>query len=157
MRSLIFSSNCCFKMFKIPQITLKLGGLGFFELSYQNLSFLFIFHPLLHRPVTPYFSLMRTKLNVVSPMSRLRGRNEPYRETQLYKQHSIEDTTQFCISMYFLPFCNMANTCINWNHRWMKIQAIQFNHILTFLYPIYSCSNYRNVFYKNIDIISRHP
>jgi hypothetical protein len=29
---------------------------------------------------SPYFSLMRTKLNVMFPMSRLRGRNEPSKE-----------------------------------------------------------------------------
>jgi hypothetical protein len=157
MRSLIFNSSSCFGRFKIPRITLKLGGSGFFELSYWNLSFLFIFHPLLRRPVTPYFSLMRTKLNVVSPMSHLRGRNEPSTETHNSTSNILHKTTQFCVSMSFLPFCNMSNTCINWNHRRMKIQAIQFNHILTFLYSIYSCSNYRNVFYINIDIISRHP
>jgi hypothetical protein len=36
---------------------------------------------------SPYFSLMRTKLNVICPLSRLRGRNEPSKEN---RQHSIQ-------------------------------------------------------------------
>jgi hypothetical protein len=38
---------------------------------------------ILTKPTTsPYFALMRTKLNVVFPMSRLRRRNEPSTETK---------------------------------------------------------------------------
>jgi hypothetical protein len=40
---------------------------------------------------SPYFSLMRTKLNVVSPPSRLWGRNEPSKETI---QQSTQGNTQ---------------------------------------------------------------
>ena len=36
MRSLIFNFNSCLRRFRVPQITLKLGGLGFLELSYHK-------------------------------------------------------------------------------------------------------------------------
>jgi hypothetical protein len=50
--------------------------------SKDNLADIFI------KPTTlPYFSLMRTKLNVVYPLSRLRGHNEPSKEKS---QHSIQ-------------------------------------------------------------------
>jgi hypothetical protein len=51
-RKLLFNSTSCFKRFRVPRTTLKLGGPGFFKLSYQNLLFLFIVHHLLRRSVT---------------------------------------------------------------------------------------------------------
>ena len=36
MRSLIFNFNSCFGRFRVPRTTLKLGDLGFLELSYHK-------------------------------------------------------------------------------------------------------------------------
>jgi hypothetical protein len=42
----------------------------------------------------PYFALIRTKLNVVYPMSCLRGRNEPSTETTSLQGNKSQDSTR---------------------------------------------------------------
>jgi len=49
---------------------------------------------ILTKPTTsPYFALMRTKLNVMFPMSRLRGCNEPSMETKSLQGNKSQDST----------------------------------------------------------------
>jgi hypothetical protein len=55
MRSLIFNFSSCFGKFRVPRITLKLGGLGFFELSYKTLTLLLIIHRSLRSTITTSF------------------------------------------------------------------------------------------------------